>query len=258
MESLHVSWKEDIDTEGRGGYFDEFGIIRDIMQNHLLQLFMFRCAKASPCLSLSSRPSAHHCLALRPRCLTVLLRHSAMEIGDGSSEAVAANKVDFLSQVEVLKMEDCVLGQFDTYLDDETVPEGSKCPTYAAVSLKVNTERWKGVPCLITAGKGLSERTCTVEATLKPGLPYKSVLLRIQPDPGLWLIGPNGSEELPFMEVRHPNRNFHFKSSFGSICTNSTRGSGGCCRRCRTPRVCLTTSASSSTARAAPRCSVRY
>lgn len=41
VESLHVSWKEDIDTEGRGGYFDEFGIIRDIMQNHLLQLFMF-------------------------------------------------------------------------------------------------------------------------------------------------------------------------------------------------------------------------
>ena len=217
VESLHVSWKEDIDTEGRGGYFDEFGIVRDIMQNHLLQLFMFRCAKASPCLSISSRLSANHCLAPRPRCLTVLLlRHSAMEIGDGSSEAVAANKVDFLSQVEVLKMEDCVLGQFDTYLDDETVPEGSKCPTYAAVSLKVNTERWKGVPCLITAGKGLSERTCTVEATLKPGLPYKSVLLRIQPDPGLWLIGPNGSEEIPFMEVRNPNRTvfFFFKVFF--------------------------------------------
>ena len=103
------------------------------------------------------------------------------------------------------------------------MPEGSKCPTYAAVSLKVNTERWKGVPCLITAGKGLSERTCTVEATLKPGLPYKSVLLRIQPDPGLWLIGPNGSEEIPFMEVRHPNRNFHFRSSFGSM--DSTNGS---------------------------------
>ena len=87
------------------------------------------------------------------------------------------------------------------YLDDETVPEGSTCATYAAVSLKVNNDRWKGVPMMITAGKGLSERTCTVEATLKPGLPYKSVLLRIQPDPGLWLIGPDGSTEIPFMEA---------------------------------------------------------
>ena len=105
----------------------------------------------------------------------------------------------------------------------ETVPEGSKCPTYAAVSLKVNTERWKGVPCLITAGKGLSERTCTVEATLKPGLPYKSVLLRIQPDPGLWLIGPNGSEEIPFMEVRNPNRTAFLllRTSSGSILLQS-------------------------------------
>lgn len=47
VESLHVSWKEDTDTEGRGGYFDEFGIIRDIMQNHLLQLFMFSVRRDS-------------------------------------------------------------------------------------------------------------------------------------------------------------------------------------------------------------------
>ena len=121
--------------------------------------------------------------------------------GRSSDEAIAANKVDFLKAVDVIKMEDCVLGQFEGYLADETVPEGSKCPTYAAVSLAVNNDRWKGVPMMITAGKGLSERTCTVEATLKPGLGYKSLLFRIQPDPGLWLIGPDGSTEVPFMEA---------------------------------------------------------
>lgn len=46
VQSLHVSWKEDIDTQGRGGYFDQFGIIRDIMQNHLLQLFTFSAMEA--------------------------------------------------------------------------------------------------------------------------------------------------------------------------------------------------------------------
>lgn len=43
--------------------------------------------------------------------------------------------------------------------------------------------------------------TCTVEAALKPGLGYKSILFRIQPNPGLWLIGPDGSTEVPFMQA---------------------------------------------------------
>ena len=75
-----------------------------------------------------------------------------------SDATIAANKVEFLKAIDTLKMEDCVLGQFDGYLADETVPQGSKCPTYAAVSLTVNNDRWKGVPMMITAGKGLSER----------------------------------------------------------------------------------------------------
>lgn len=75
-----------------------------------------------------------------------------------SDAAIAANKVEFLRSIKSLKMEDCVLGQFEGYLADETVPEGSRCPTYAAVALTVNNSRWKGVPMIITAGKGLSER----------------------------------------------------------------------------------------------------
>ena len=100
-------------------------------------------------------------------------------------------------------MADVVLGQFQGYLDDETVPENSRCPTYAAVSLAVDNDQWRGVPMLITAGKGLSERTCTIEAEFKESadVPYTSLILRIQPNPGLWLVGPDGSKELPFMEA---------------------------------------------------------
>ena len=135
IKSLHISWKEDIDTEGRGGYFDEFGIIRDIVQNHLLQLFIFSC------MDQPSDPSAEH---------------------------ITAAKVAFLQSVQTLAMQDVVLGQFEGYLSDETVPEGSKCPTYAAVSLAVDNETWKGVPMMITAGKGLSgERAFPVDAPSK-------------------------------------------------------------------------------------------
>jgi glucose-6-phosphate 1-dehydrogenase len=166
IASLHVSWKEDIDTGGRGGYFDQSGIIRDIMQNHLLQLFTF----------LTMEPS-----------------HSDTD--------ALANKIDLLKAVGSIKMDDTFLGQFDGYLQDETVPNDSRCPTYAAARLTVDNQRWRGGPMLITAGKGLSVRNCTVEAKLKPGGAYDSILLRVQPEPGLWLRGPNGTMELPFMDA---------------------------------------------------------
>merc|ERR1719473_2031566 len=70
--------------------------------------------------------------------------------------------------------------------------------------LRVDSERWRGVPIMISAGKGLCERSCTVQADFKPsaGLPYRSLHLRIQPEPGLWLRSPSGScRELPFMEA---------------------------------------------------------
>ena len=149
---------------------------------------------------------------------------TVMELPSGGAEDIAEKKVNLLKCISELKMDDTVLGQFEGYLADDTVPEGSVCPcdnaatptaespptpplsplcchqtfyrctchniamgiigrTYAAVSIAVDNERWAGVPMMITAGKGLSERTCTMEATFKPGLPYTSLLLRIQPNP---------------------------------------------------------------------------
>ena len=50
------------------------------------------------------------------------------------------------------------------YLDDETVPKDSRCPTFASLLLQVDNTRWRGVPFLMTAGKGLDERLCEVAA----------------------------------------------------------------------------------------------
>jgi len=82
------------------------------------------------------------------------------------------------------------------YLDDETVPKDSKCPTFAALVLRVNNERWRGVPFLMKAGKGLDEREAEVRVRFMPK-PYNSLLqsapqgnelvMRIQPDEALYL-----------------------------------------------------------------------
>merc|ERR1712176_1710246 len=105
-------------------------------------------------------------------------------------------------------MGECFLGQFGSgsrveggqvhhepgYLEDETVPTGSKCATFAAVVLHVDNDRWEGVPFLMRAGKGLDERMAEVRVTFKkqtynelvPGEPNELVI-RIQPDEGIYL-----------------------------------------------------------------------
>jgi len=105
-------------------------------------------------------------------------------------------------------MKDCFLGQFgrnswtshgDThtepgYLDDETVPSGSTCPTYAAVALHIDNDRWRGVPFMMRAGKGLDERMAEVRITFK-SKSFNSLIagganelvMRIQPEEAIYL-----------------------------------------------------------------------
>lgn len=123
IASVTLTFKEPFGTQGRGGYFDEFGIIRDIMQNHLLQV-----------LSLI-----------------------AMETpASKNAEDIRNEKVKVLKAIPEIKLEDIVLGQYVGnpdgatederlgYLDDPTVPPGSKTPTFATAVMKIKNERWDG------------------------------------------------------------------------------------------------------------------
>ena len=60
--------------------------------------------------------------------------------------------------------------EFALYLDDDTVPKDSRCPTFASLLLQVDNTRWRGVPFLMTAGKGLDERLCEVRAPPPAGV----------------------------------------------------------------------------------------
>ena len=74
--------------------------------------------------------------------------------------------------------------------DDETVPAGSRCPTFASVVLTVDSDRWRGVPFLFCAGKGMDERVCEIRVRFKSqetnammGVTQQNELvLRVQPD----------------------------------------------------------------------------
>ena len=99
-------------------------------------------------------------------------------------------KVKVLKNMSVIKLEDCLLGQYNGYKDDETIENrDTVTPTYACIRTKVNTKTWKGVPFIMEAGKALDERVC--EARLHfHGNGNKSqpncLVLRLQPTPAIY------------------------------------------------------------------------
>ena len=147
VKSVVISFKEDIGTQGRGGYFDTSGIIRDVMQNHLMQV------------------------------LSIVAMEPPVRVSGGDySRYIRDEKVKVLRCIKPWKLENTVLGQYVSngvepgYADDETVPKGSNCPTYACVVMYVDNPRWEGVPFIMKAGKALDNRRAEVRIQLQnPG-----------------------------------------------------------------------------------------
>lgn len=171
IRSVEITWSENLSLSGRAGYFDQYGIIRDVMQNHLLQVLAL-VAMEQP-LSLHARD-------------------------------VRDEKVKALGAIPPITMEDIVVGQYTAgelkgkqyagYLEEEGTPEGSITPTFAAAVLHVRNRRWDGVPFLIRAGKGLSEglteirvRFHDVPGPIFEGLSSNMLVIRVQPDAGIAL-----------------------------------------------------------------------
>ncbi|KAL3008089.1 hypothetical protein AAZX31_07G012500 [Glycine max] len=185
IRNVQIIFSEDFGTEGRGGYFDHYGIIRDIMQNHLLQI-----------------------LALFAMETPVSL----------AAEDIRNEKVKVLRSMRPLELENVVVGQYKghskggkshpAYTDDPTVPKGSLTPTFAAAALFIDNARWDGVPFLMKAGKALHTKRYAifllyleirVQFRHVPGNLYKrnfgtdldkatnELVLRVQPDEAIYL-----------------------------------------------------------------------
>mmetsp|Transcript_40183 Transcript_40183/g.72781 ORF Transcript_40183/g.72781 Transcript_40183/m.72781 type:complete len:558 (+) Transcript_40183:41-1714(+) len=207
IEHVHIVFKEDIGTLGRGGYFDDFGIIRDIMQNHLLQVMLW--------LAMEPPEQLH-------------------------ADCIAREKCRLLRATRTLEMKDCFLGQFTSgvvrregseirepgYLEDSTVPADSKCPTFASVVLNIDNDRWRGVPFLMSAGKGLDERKAEVRITFKkqaynalmPGEPNELVL-RIQPDEGIYFKCINKRPGWSQTSITPVSLDMSYKQAFPESCS---------------------------------------
>ncbi len=134
IESVQITMAESFGVQGRGRFYEEAGAIRDVIQNHLLQVVAI--------------------LAMEPPLTTY-------------AESIRDEQVKVFRAIRPLSPEDLVRGQFAGYRDEEGVAPDSSVETYAAVRLHIDSWRWDGVPFFIRAGKCMPTSTTEVLVSLK-------------------------------------------------------------------------------------------
>jgi glucose-6-phosphate 1-dehydrogenase len=127
VESVQITMAEDFGIQGRGAFYDQTGAIRDVVQNHLLQILTN--------------------VAMEPPVRT-------------DSESIRDEKVKVLKAIAPLSENNIVRGQFRGYRSEKGVAPDSNVETFAALRFEINSWRWQGVPFYIRAGKCLPV-TCT-------------------------------------------------------------------------------------------------
>ena len=163
ISQVHITMAEDFGVEDRGKFYDRVGALRDVVQNHLLQVLAG--------------------LAMEPP-----VGPSADDLND--------KKADVLRAIPALDPDQCVRGQYGGYTDIDGVAKSSQTETFVALRVEIENWRWAGVPIFLRAGKALAERVTEVRLLTHrvPALPFlferrqaepNQIVLRIDPDPGL-------------------------------------------------------------------------
>jgi glucose-6-phosphate 1-dehydrogenase len=134
IESVQITMAEKFGIEGRGKFYDDTGAIRDVVENHMLQVVAFLAMEA---------PTGLHCDAIRDE------------------------QVKVFRTIPPLDPKNLVRGQFKGYKIEKGVPSDSKVETFAALRLEIQSWRWSGVPFLIRAGKCLPVTTTEVLVKLR-------------------------------------------------------------------------------------------
>ena len=158
VESVQITMAEQFDVLDRGSFYDAVGTVRDVVQNHLLQILSNIAMEPPPTLSI---------------------------------ESLRDERVKVLKSVPPLSDQDIVRGQYSGYLATPGVKPDSKTETYVALKLTINSWRWRGIPFFIRAGKSLPKteteviaklrRPCPIFSTEAP--PQNYVRFRISGDP---------------------------------------------------------------------------
>lgn len=192
VDHVQITVAESVDVEERGGYYDKAGVLRDMFQNHLMQLLS---------LVAMEPPISLHAVALRNE------------------------KVKVLRAVRPIKITDTVRAQYEGYRQAKGVDPDSQTATYAAMKLFIDNWRWQDVPFYLRSGKALATKVSEIVVQFRrpPSMFFNlgrgrqldpNILsLCIQPDEGIHLRFqtkiPNAASEVQPVDME-----FHYSSSF--------------------------------------------
>lgn len=165
ISEIHITMAEDFGIEDRGKFYDAVGALRDVVQNHLLQVLAL--------------------VAMEP------------PVGPGDDD-LNDKKAEVFRAMPALDPDRCVRGQYRGYTDVAGVAKDSQTETYIALRTEIDNWRWAGVPIFLRAGKALPEKVTEVRMFLHhvPGFSFlpnrrppepNQIVLRIDPDPGMRL-----------------------------------------------------------------------
>src|SRR4051794_21852460 len=206
VDHVQITAAEEVALEGRAGYYDHAGALRDLIQNHLLQLLMLT--------------------SMEP-----IVSFSADDIRDEKVKVLHAIKPPTIEEVPEM----AVRAQYSSghaggkdvpgYLEEEGVSPGSTTETFAAIRLTIDNWRWAGVPFYIRTGKALARKFTEIVITLKPvphlafqqegslGVHPNQLILAVQPNEG---VSMTLMAKIPGarMRVRPVNMEFLYGTSF--------------------------------------------
>jgi glucose-6-phosphate 1-dehydrogenase len=202
IRQVQITVAESVGIESRGKYYEEAGVIRDMFQNHLLQLLT---------LAAMEPPIAFNADDVRDEKVKVL-RSLRPLLADGEPPVV--------------------LGQYSGYRQEANVSPQSRTPTFAAIRFDIDNWRWRHVPFFVRSGKHLPRRTSEIAIQFRPPpvlmfhqteleRNWPSVLvMRVQPDEGIALRfnvkTPGTANELtPEFEISPVNMDFSYDEVFG-------------------------------------------
>ncbi|MCE7986562.1 MAG: glucose-6-phosphate dehydrogenase [Caldilinea sp. CFX5] len=190
IDHVQITVAETVDVGSRAGYYDEAGVLRDMFQNHLLQLLTL----------ITVEPPAPY-----------------------NADTLRNEKVKVLSAVRPLELANTVRAQYEGYREAKGVAPDSQTPTYAALKLYIDNWRWQGVPFYLRSGKALAKKQSEIAIVFKrPPLVmfglvnnrFSNVLsIMVQPDEGIHLTFeakvPDSSQEMRTVDLE-----FHYRDAF--------------------------------------------
>ena len=185
VSSVQITMAESFGVDGRGKLYEELGTVRDVVQNHLLQVVALLAMEAP---------------------------------GDPSATALQNEKAKVLKAIQSVDPSNVVRGQYDGYTSEPGVDPDSTVETYVALRLNIDSLRWAGVPFFIRAGKRLSTTAteAIVEFRRQPSLPFDDTTRAPDPNRLRFRLGSDDGVNLD-MQTKRPGDRIVTESTVLSV-----------------------------------------